>query len=154
MKAKIELNGTMYDAELTPIESEAGRVEIGSGYWVILDNGNVVATQDIRSTQDQYFYDTGNYYSTEEEAEQALSNQRKVIEMRKWLKEQQGDWKPDFTMIEEKYRIVERFDINKFIICNDCEYKHAPNWKYIKSGEIANQMITKFGEDLHLWIEA
>ncbi|WP_314038935.1 hypothetical protein [Gemella morbillorum] len=97
----------------------------------------------------KYLYETGIYFDTKEEAEQFKREQTLIKKIKCWAKEQQGDWKLDWSDKNQcKYSIdVERF--NKETICDWCwGHDKLSKLPYFKTEEIAQACIDEFGDEI------
>lgn len=97
----------------------------------------------------KYLYDIGLLFDTKEEAEQFIRERALIKKIKCWAKEQQGDWKPDWSNINQpKYCVgVDRFI--KEIICDCCwGYDKLPKLPYFKSQKIAQACIDEFGDEI------
>lgn len=78
MKAKLILNNKEYEVEVSEeqvkeIEKPKGkrwRAEMDNGYYYLDDFGDIICVQDQIVDIDDFRYNTGNYFKTEEEAEE------------------------------------------------------------------------------------
>lgn len=112
--------------------------------------GNVT-TIDLYITSDNYRYATGNYFKTEEEAEEY---QRKLLARQRIIDriaELNGDWKPDWSDEDEtKHYITYKYEENR--LCPDYIYmlQSRENEFYMKSEKIAKQIIKECEDDYKL----
>ena len=98
---------------------------------------------------DKYLYEIGLYFQTEQQAEQFKRERALIKKIKCWAKEQQGDWKPDWSNTNQpKYCVgVDRFI--KEIICDCCwGYDKFPKLPYFKSQKIAQACIDEFGDEI------
>jgi hypothetical protein len=119
-------------------------------YYISYHSGQVKEWEfDINYEADKYLYDIGIYFDTKEEAEQFKRERALIKKIKCWAKEQQGDWKPDWSNTNQcKYCVgVDRFI--KEIIC-DCCWGHdkLPKLPYFKTEEIAQACIDEFREEI------
>lgn len=119
-------------------------------YYISYHSGQVKEWDfDISYEADKYLYDIGLYFDTEEEAEQFKLEQTLIKKIKCWAKEQQEDWKLDWSDKNQcKYSIdVDRF--NKETICDLCwGHDKLSKLPYFKSKEIARACIDKFGDEI------
>ena len=117
--------------------------------WYI-DNCGTFSGYDYYATSvDKIFYKTGLLFDTKEEAEQFKREQTLIKKIKCWAKEQQGNWNPDWSDINQcKYCVdVDRF--NKEIICACCRgYDKLSKLPFFKSEEIAQACIDEFGDEI------
>ena len=106
-------------------------------------------TFDITDSCDKRLYDMGLYFDTLEEAEQFKREQTLIKKIKCYAKEQQGDWKPDWSNTNQpKYCVdVDRF--NKEIIC-ECGwgYDKLSKLPCFKSRKIAQACIDEFEDEI------
>lgn len=98
---------------------------------------------------DKYLYEIGLCFQTEQQAEQFKRERALIKKIKCWAKEQQGDWKPDWSNTNQpKYCVgVDRFI--KEIICDCCwGYDKFPKLPYFKSQKIAQACIDEFGDEI------
>lgn len=119
-------------------------------YFISYHSGQVKEWNfDISYEADKYLYDIGLYFDTEEEAEQFKRERALIKKIKCWAKEQQRDWKLDWSDKNQcKYSIdVDRF--NKETICDWCwGHDKLSKLPYFKSKEIARACIDKFGDEI------
>jgi hypothetical protein len=104
---------------------------------------------NISNEADKYLYDIGLYFDTKEEAEQFKRERALIKKIKCWAKEQQGDWKPDWSNTNQpKYCVgVDRFI--KEIICECCwGYDKLSKLPCFKSSKIAQACIDEFGVEI------
>lgn len=106
-------------------------------------------TFDICDDYDKRLYEIGLLFYTEEEVKQFIKEQTLIKKIKCWAKEQQGDWKPDWSETTFKYHIYCRYGIEKklktFIARYVNDIKKLP---YFKSEEIAQACIDEFGDEI------
>jgi hypothetical protein len=104
---------------------------------------------NISNEADKYLYDIGLYFDTKEEAEQFLKEQTLIKKIKCWTKEQQGDWKPDWSDLDECKYYIEPLHFNKKIRWDKCwAQDKLPKLPYFKSEEIAQACIDEFGDEI------
>lgn len=104
---------------------------------------------NVNCDADESLYEKGLLFDTKKEAEQFIKEQTLIKKIKCWAKEQQGDWKPDWSNINQpKYCVgVDRFI--KEIICDCCwGYDKLPKLPYFKSQKIAQACIDEFGDEI------
>lgn len=119
-------------------------------YFISDFNGEIrIKRYDVLDNGDKNLYEIGLYFQTEQQAEQFKRERALIKKIKCWAKEQQGDWKPDWSNINQpKYCVgVDRFI--KEIICDCCwGYDKLPKLPYFKSQEIAQACIDEFGDEI------
>ena len=102
---------------------------------------------DIDDEDDKHLYDTGLYFDTKEEAEQFEREQTLIKKIKCWAKEQQGDWKPDWSDVYEiKYFIS--FENNRLSIWRWYTNNLLTKLPCFKSQEIVQACIDEFGDEI------
>lgn len=104
---------------------------------------------DIYDGDDKRLYNIGLYFDTKKEAEQFLKEQTLIKKIKCWAKEQQGDWKPDWSDTSQRKYYIEIDHFSK-------ETKYDWYWDhdqlsklpYFKSQEIAQACIDEFGDEI------
>jgi len=151
MKEIITLNGKKYVEYIEP-EKEYKRWRAAKWwiYYTIYADWDVNCDYDDNDNMDESKYNIGNYFQTEEEAikerDKLLAIVRvndKILELNEW-------WKPDFEKYYNKYTIY--YDNNEytFIVQSYCYNSGSFAIYYMKSEEIAEQIIKEHQEDLKL----
>ena len=104
---------------------------------------------DIDDEDDKHLYDTGLYFDTKEEAEQFEREQTLIKKIKCWAKEQQGDWKPDWSDINQRkyYVNIDRFNKETFWDWH-WGYDKLSKLPCFKSGKIARACIDEFGDEI------
>lgn len=106
-------------------------------------------TFDIFDDYDKRLYEIGLLFNTKKEAEQFLKEQTLIKKIKCWAKEQQGDWEPDWSDINQcKYCVnIDRFI--KEIICECCwGCDKLSKLPHFKTEEIAQACIDEFGNEI------
>ena len=103
----------------------------------------------INCDADESLYEKGLMFNTKEEAEQFLKEQTLIKKIKCWAKEQQGDWKPDWSDINQRkyYVNIDRFNKETFWDWH-WEYDKLSKLPYFKSKEIAEACIDEFGDEI------
>lgn len=119
-------------------------------YYISFNSGEAQEWDfDSSYASDKYLYEKGLYFDTKEEVEQFLKEQTLIKKIKCWAKEQQGDWEPDWSDLNQhKYHIeINRF--NKEIICSWYWGRDIlPKLPYFKSEEITQACIDEFGDEI------
>ena len=106
-------------------------------------------TFDIFDDYDKRLYEIGLLFNTREEAEQFKREQALIKKIKCWVKEQQGDWQPDWRDTNQRKFYVNVNHFNKETIC-DWYWNHDNISKlpHFKSEEIAQACIDEFGDEI------
>lgn len=119
-------------------------------YYISYRSGQVKEWEfDINYEADKYLYDIGIYFDTKEEAEQFLKEQTLINKIKCWAKEQQGDWKPDWSNENEAKHYMGYHYEDEFIYV--VTNKHCDAFlklPYFKSKEIVRACIDEFGDEI------
>lgn len=128
---------------LNAVEAERGRAAKSERYWYISNVGMLRFTTDERSDSDDYRYECGNYYLTEEDA----SRSKKQIRLFRLLDRfsRQNGWTDELwkNSIIEKYYIY--FDYkDKSIETESVHFSRHICQVYFVSESVAKQAIEKY----------
>lgn len=104
---------------------------------------------DIEDRVNKHSYKTGLLFDIYEEAKQFIREQTLIKKIKCWAKEQQGDWKPDWSDKNQRKYSVDVDHFNKETIC-DWYWGHdkLPKLPYFKTEEIAQACIDEFGDEI------
>ena len=128
---------------LNTMEAERGRTAKSERYWHISDVGMIRFTIDERYDSDDYRYEIGNYYPTEEDAIRA-EKQIRLFRLLDRFSRQNG-WTDELwkNSIIEKYYIY--FDYNyKSIKTESVHISRYICQVYFASESVAQQAIDKY----------
>ena len=101
------------------------------------------------STTDKNYFEIGEYFNTEQEAEQYLKERKLLFKLHQYAKEKNEGWQPDWSSwSEDKYYIFYNYGCCEFktsstIISDD--FKKLP---YFKTREIAQACVDEFGKEI------
>lgn len=138
--------------ELEKLQEKSYKISYPKEYklmWYLDDCACVTGYQYYNTAVDRAFYESGLLFDTIEEVEQFKREQVLIKKIKCWAKEQQGDWEPDWSDINQcKYCVnIDRFI--KEIICECCwGCDKLSKLPYFKSGKIAQACIDKFGDEI------
>lgn len=104
---------------------------------------------DICNDYDKHLYDIGLLFDTKEEAEQFEREQTLIKKIKSWTKEQQGDWKPDWSN-ESQYKFTVDYSglFQELCVRDSTVAIRFNSLPYFKSEEIALACIDEFGEEI------
>lgn len=131
---------------------EVGIPKVGTAFYFIYHNGDVekvVYTENIDQELFMNTYLSGNLHNTEEEAKQKLREDKLMFRIKKWLKEQQGDWKPDWTNSYQVKRSIYYSNSDDILLTKssfDCNY--ISKLPIFKTDEIAEKFIEVFEREI------
>lgn len=147
---------TLEKASCTPCEPlkklfEVELPEDGEKLYFIRDLYGTVSSKifNINTMSDIKRFENGLYFETEEEAEQHLKEQRLLFKIKKWAKEKNKGWEPDWESIfQEKYYIF--YDYYRKELCTSFNNSTGAINKlpYFKTRKIAQECINLFGEEI------
>lgn len=128
---------------LNTMEAEQGRAAKSERYWYISDVGMLRFTTDERSDSDDYRYECGNYYLTEEDA----SRSKKQILLFRLLDRfsRQNGWTDEIWKDEhkDKWYIGSRHDVVELTAWSTKYYRNICQ-VYFTSEYVAQQAIDKY----------
>ena len=155
MKAKLTLNGKEYEVEVSEeqvkeIEKpkyKRWRAEKGDAYFYIFNNGHIDKYLEKNDDTDNFLYDIGNYFKTEEEAEEYKKKLLYQQQYKDFIGEDlatKDDWKkPTF----QKYATcIDHYYCNEVALSSNTYYE-LQGVIYSKSKEKKQDFIKKIGED-------
>lgn len=153
MKEKLTLNGKEYEVEIAKeqvkeIEKpkhKRWRAETGCRYWFMLSYGEAIETTEYYTPEDNYLFSTGNYFKTEEEADEYKKKLIYRQQYKDYIGEDiptKGDWENNNLY---KYVATYSFDNKKIIIFYGVDIKDERI--YSKSEEKIKDFIKEIGED-------
>lgn len=147
---------TLEKASCTPCEPlkklfEVELPEDGEKLYFIRDLYGTVSSKifNINTMSDIKRFENGLYFETEEEAEQHLKEQRLLFKIKKWAKEKNDGWAPDWESIfQEKYYIF--YDYYRKELCTSFNNSTGAINKlpYFKTRKIAQECIDLFGDEI------
>lgn len=132
-------------------EFEVELPEDGEKLYFIRDLYGTVSSKifNINTMSDIKRFENGLYFETEEEAEQHLKEQRLLFKIKKWAKEKNDGWEPDWESIfQEKYYIF--YDYYRKELCTSFNNSTGTINKlpYFKTRKIAQECIDLFGDEI------
>jgi hypothetical protein len=113
----------------------------GDKYWFITAYGNIVWDQYYNALEDEELKEIGNFFKTEEEAEETLEYFKVLHELKELADDdktwdgENGHWGLDYDTFEDKIDISERL------------YDISGGAYYFKSKESAQAAVEKIGEE-------
>lgn len=138
--------------ELEELQDKPYEISYPIGYklmWYLDDYASVTSYQYNNTAVDRVFYKSGLLFDTKEEAEQFKRERALIKKIKCWVKEQQGDWQPDWSNTNQcKYCVdVDRFNKETSY---DWYWEHDKLFKlpYFKSQEIVKACIDEFGDEI------
>ena len=121
-------------------------------YWLLFDDGDTDNSFWGDSLEDEKRFNVGNVFPTEEAAELEAKRRNLLTRFRSFRDECNGNWKPDFTICDNKYFIEKRSgktDVNYI-----CTVNAFILFGYFKNYEDAERAIELFGDEIkELFVE-
>ncbi len=123
----------------------------GTEVYIIsdLDGGIEGRKYDVSDNGDEILYELGLYFDTYEEAKQFKRERALIKKIKCWAKEQQGDWKPDWSNENEGKHYMGYHYEDKFIyVVTNKSCDSFLKLPYFKSKEITRACIDEFGDEI------
>lgn len=97
----------------------------------------------------KHLYDIGLLFDTEEETKQFKRERALIKKIKCWAKEQQGDWKPDWSDFnEEKWRLQFSAGARVFTVIENSYYMSFTIFPIFKTKKIAEACGYEFGNEI------
>lgn len=116
-------------------------------YFDFVDNA-VYVTGFSLSEKNKIRFLYGYYFNSRKEVEQHLKESKLIFKLKQWVKEQQGDWEPNWYNGEEKFRIDVRVKEKLVNIRRVLVYDALVKLPHFKTLEIAQACIDEFGDEI------
>lgn len=131
---------------------EVGIPKVGTAFYFMHYNGRIekiVYKEDIDHELFMNAYLSGNLHNTEEEAKQKLREDKLLFKIKKWVEEQQGDWKPNWRdTYQLKRSIYYNYKDNTLRQINDFDCTYISKMPILKTSKILEQFIEEFEEEI------
>ena len=133
------------EAEKEEKENKRWRAEEGHAYWFVDSNGKPKWWHESSRDIDNFYYDTHNYFQTEEEARKYAKVLEIERELRKFADEHNDviDWT---NINQEKYYLYYSYSGYKVGVSNH-HWTKGSRTIYFSSEKIAEQAIDTIGTD-------
>ena len=144
----ITIDGVEY--QLTPIPTEAPnpvqwepkRLDEDQKYWCISGTGTLNYSRENYLIADDQRVSFGNYFHTEQEAEEAAKQVRQLLRLRTYVREFAPEWKANWSDDEKnKWHVCFDEKCNKWIISNN-HFMHNVTVVYMPQ-EVAKELARK-----------
>ena len=90
-----------------PVSYKRPRAEAYSTYYYIDRKSRILNATETGHSIDQFFYDSGNYFLTEEEAKKKLARDQAYLRMTDAIREANEGWVPDFNdRLQDKWYML------------------------------------------------
>ena len=152
MQEIITLNGKKYVEYIEPEkEYKRWRADHFDPYFIIDIDWSIQSYFEEWDKEDNFLYSIHNYFQTEKEAIKERDKRLAIVRVNDKILELNEWWKPDWNDFnEDKYCIIYRNNM-KLFCCEVSNYiKNTSNISYMKSEEVAKQIIKEHQEDLKL----
>lgn len=125
--------------------------EYGEDYW----HADLDGVLDYKPwTGDEFDlrrYNTGNCFKTQSEAEEKLKYNDAVIAVNVKIRELNDGWKPDWSDEDQyQFHIFFNYYSSKFSVAENSQVTEFSILNFVKSKEIANQVIEECAEELEI----
>lgn len=130
---------------------EESKFEYGQTYYHLHTNGVIIGRREIDNSLDKHLEAIGNKFATRKHAEEYREYLHALHKVRTYIKEQNGDWKPDWKSESEK-----KFSIYMMSGSGDFDWNWTRTAKadcklpYIKTEVIAQSVIDEFDKELRI----
>lgn len=125
--------------EIEPVKEERWRAEYGGEYWYVSDFGAVYVTNERKMCDDNYHYDSYNYFKTKEAAEKYARVLDTELRLRGFAEahntEEPERWYIEYNCHADELRIFWTY------------YRIFGRSIYFASRDIVEQAIAEIGED-------
>lgn len=131
---------------------EVGIPKVGTAFYFMHYNGRIEKIVFEKNIDYELFmnaYLSGNLHNTEEEAKQKLREDKLMFKIKKWVEENQGDWKPNWRdTYQLKRSIYYNYKNNTLRQISDFDCTYISKLPILKTDEILEQFIEEFGEEI------
>ena len=149
---KLKKQRAELDKKIEMLEFGNCPFEEGDEYWYIDSHGTVQADVWVNAEVDIMDFNAGNVFRTKEEAELDYKRRNLMHRFKIFRDKCNGDWKPNFTICDNKYFIEKRsgkIDVNYI-----CTVNAFILFGYFKNEEDAYKAIGLFGDEIkRLYVE-
>ena len=129
-----------------PVQWEPKQLNKNQRYWFIDNGGGLYGTGEDLFTMDTKRASFGNYFHTEEEAQEALKQVRQLLRLRAYVREFAPDYKPDWcSNSEQKWYILYDEKDNKWDYIS-CKFMHNVTTVYMPE-DVAKELVKKLNSD-------
>lgn len=154
---KIEISDESYEAFkkqfVTKDKAILWKPEIGQPYHYINSTGGVVFSHWDNSYNENYYYDMGNIFKTQQEAQEALdtgwvAKRKAEVKILRFIAENDLEFEPDWDNDNvNKYYVYYSHDSRSFGETGSCRQQHSI-LPYFKSRENAQKVIDAMTPEL------
>lgn len=129
--------------------------ECGEKYWYVASVGDVRNNQWTNHNVDCMYYEQGNVFETQEEAERERDKRTLLTRFRQFRDKCNGDWKADFKAHNiDKYALFFNRHHDAFFVEASATFNHFNLFGYFKNEKDAELAIELFGDEItRLFVE-
>lgn len=156
---KIQISDESYEAFkkqfVTKDKAILWKPEIGQPYHYINSTGGVVFSHWDNSYNENYYYDMGNIFKTQQEAQEALdtgwvAKRKAEVKLLRFIAENDLEFEPDWDSDNEnKCYVLYSHDNRGFQVTGSCRHQHSI-LPYFKSREDAQKVIDAMTPELKI----
>jgi len=154
MKTTIQINGKDVEIELTPEQVAAIQAktetktlwkpkEVERYYYLEAEGGIEDTLFVYGNISDNRRRSIGNCYQTREEAQKVYDHKIAEQKLKEIIFEANDGWTPDWNSGKLKYMFYYDTASRKVYISNCYQFRHYPNWMYIKDRKTAGKIYHK-----------
>lgn len=123
-------------------------------YWHVYADGSAMWKHDNGEVVDDWNWDSGNYYATEEEAKHAKKRQLAQARFERRVKELNDGWEPVWGGKVENWCLGYDHDEKSTYVGFQSHHQEQPKEWRVKSRELAEQLRDECGDDYKIMIGA
>ena len=143
------------DEFISKLEDDKEKFELtypedgGSVYFINRGDKSITKTRFWdNSTTDKNYFEIGEYFNTEQEAEQYMKERKLLFKLQQWAKEKNDGWELDWSNYDNKYVIYYNAKTG-FLGINTYNWSnHISVLPTFKTRKIAQECIDLFGEEI------
>ena len=125
--------------------------EKGEYYWFVGSWGDVSCDDWRGSSEDIFYLKSNNVFKTKGEAEAKLDYLNAVIAVNAKIRELNDGWTPDWMdYSQSKNNIRYNYDVSEFFITSHWQETEFSILNFIKSKELAEQVIKECAKELEI----
>jgi len=123
------------------------RAEEDSCYYFINIAGSLLEVVDEHRADDNYLHASGNYFKTQEEAENHQSKTLFIQKYKDRIRELNEGWVQAWSCTSQKYQLVFCSDVKEIEITSYSTEQYLESGYYFKSEAIGSQLIIEFTQE-------
>jgi hypothetical protein len=150
----VDIDEKSLEACIVKPEYKRWRAEVGGKYFYNNICGDTWIDSENSHPMDEDRYFRGNYYRTKEEGEAADKSNVTLQKIKDRIAELNEGWKPDWKdEYEKKWYIWFDRENKRFCVDVCCQSQTSHNDYILESIEVAEKIISEFGDDLKVLFE-